>query len=317
MDLANNIYDYYLNNQAKLTDDKLFHFATRMAAWRGEKDAFDLLRRLQPMITKPEQSLQDTLQAIIDTPQSGRRNAHELRQPYFEKYPLLYGAHAALFRVRHLDAVYGIDARQALYDCIPRETLLQLRDDLMNDQEALKILSTFAVNYCYLLTRVVERDETGLDLARFLDAGHSYDLRDKTQVQLLIYLYTHCIIGESNFYTQEIPEDKLPTYVAMLQELEPIIEANFDSINLDNKLEYLVCARICGYDTKLFESVYAEAEQSISPEGTFVIDVHNANIQEDRNDFVKSEHRNVLYIMSATPYTPYSTVIGSVISANE
>lgn len=308
MDLANRIYDYYLQNQTSLTDDKLFHFATRMAAWRGEKDAFDLLRRLRPMITKPEQSLQNTLQAIIDTPQSGRRNAHELRQPYFEKYSLLYGAHAALFRVRHLDAVYGIDARQALYDCIPRETLLELRDSLMNDKEALKVLSTFAVNYCYLLTRVVERDESGLDLTRFLGAGHSYNLSDKIQIQLLIYLYTHCIIGESNFYTQEIPEDKLPVYIAMLQELEPIIEANLESINLDNKLEYLVCARICGYETKLFESVFAEAEQSISPEGTFIIDVHNDNVQEDRNDFIKSEHRNVLYIMSASNYTPNSTL---------
>lgn len=309
MDLANRIYDYYLHNQTNLTDDKLFHFATRMAAWRGEKSAFELLDRLRPMITKPEQSLQETLQAIIDTPQSGRRNAHELRQPFFEKYPLLYGAHAALFRVRHLDAVYGIDARQALYDCIPRETLLELRDSLMNDQEALQVLSTFAVNYCYLLTRVVEHDEAGLDLARFLDAGHSYDLGDKTQVQLLIYLYTHCIIGESNFYTREIPEGNRATYIAMLTELEPIIEANFESINLDNKLEYLVCARICGYETKLFTPVYAEVEQSISPEGTFVIDIHNTNVQEDRNDFVKSEHRNVLYIMSAREYTPHSTLV--------
>ena len=261
------------------------------------------------MIAKPEQSLQNTLQTIIDTPQSGRRNAHELRQPYFEKYPLLYGAHAALFRVRHLDAVYGIDARQALYDCIPRETLLELRDSLMNDQGALQVLSTFAVNYCYLLTRVVERDEAGLDLTRFLDAGHSYDLSDKTQVQLLIYLYTHCIIGESNFYTQTIPEDKRPIYITMLQELEPIIETNFESINLDNKLEYLVCTRICGYETRLFEPIYAEAGQSISPEGMFIIDIHNTNVQEDRNDFVKSEHRNVLYIMSASEYTPHSTLV--------
>ncbi len=309
MDFATEIYIYYLKNQARLTDDKLFHFATRMAAWRGEEEAFAILKHLAPMITRPEQSLQTTLQAIIDTPQSGRRNAHELRQPFFEKYPLLYGAHAALFRVRHLDAVYGIDARQALYDCIPRETLLQLRDDLMNDKQALQILSTFAVNYCYLLTRVVEQDETGLDIARFLDAGHDYDLTDKTQVQLLIYLYTHCIIGESNFYTQTIPDDKRSAYITMLQELEPIIEANFESINLDNKLEYLVCAQICDYETRLSAPVYAEVEQSISPEGTFVIDIHNTNVQEDRNDFVKSEHRNVLYIMSTSNYTPHSTLI--------
>lgn len=308
MNLADKIFDYYLNNRTMLSDDKLFHFATRMAAWRGDPEAYAILSSLKPLITQPAQPLSETLKMIIETPQTGKRNAHELRQPFFEKYPLLYGAHAALFRVRHLDAVYGIDARDALYKCIPRTTLLAMRDDLMQDDEALRTLSTFAVNYCYLLTRIVERDDTGIDISRFLSVGQQYDLSDKTHIQLLIYLYTHCIIGESNFYTRTIPESNRALYVAMLEKLEPIIEANLSSINLDNKLEFLVCARICGYDSRLFDPINAEAEQSLSPEGTFIIDIHNTNAQKDRNDFVKSEHRNVLYIMSTTAYQPQSTL---------
>jgi len=309
MDLAQQIYDYYLENTNTLSSDKTFHFATRMAAWRNEPAAFDLLRSLRSTIINPDQSLQQILQAIIDTPQTGRRNAHEQRQPFFAKYPKLYGAHSALFRVRHMEAVYGVDARQALYDCLPRETLLQLRDDLLQDEQALRVLSTFAINYCYLLTRVVERDEGTIDITRFLDVAKGYDLTDKTDIQLFIYLYTHCIIGESNFYTREIPPANKEIYVTMLKELEQIIMKNLPLINLDNKLEFLVCARICNYDSPLFAPIHAEAAGSVSAEGMFIIDIHNTNVQSDRNDFVKSEHRNALYIMSTSEYQPHSTLV--------
>jgi len=96
----------------------------------------------------------------------------------------------------------------------------------------------------------------------------------------------------------------------MLEELEPLIEANFTTINLDNKLEFLVCSRICDFKSDLFDRIYDECERSVSDAGTFVIDVHNENIQESRNDFVSSEHRNVLYIMSTSTYTPHSTLVG-------
>lgn len=307
MSLPNEIYRYYLENKASLTQDKQFHFATRMAAWHGYPETYDLLRELKEYIAPSNVPPSDLIKQIIETPQTGRRNAHELRQPFFEKYPLLYGAHAALFRVRHLESVYGIDAREALYGCIPRQVLLDMREALLEDTEALKVLSTFAVNYCYLLTRVVERDPNSLDLGRFLNAGSLYNLDNKTDLQLLIYLYTHCIIGESNFYTQRIPAETLGYYTEMLGQLEAVIQPNLSSINLDNKLEYLVSARICNYSTDLFDPIFDEASRSVSPEGTFLIDMHNDNIQADRNDFVKSEHRNVLYIMSAAEYNPHST----------
>jgi len=309
MELAEAIYTYYLTNKLVMSDDKRFHFATRMAAWRGNPQAFDLLRECRDFIVHPEQPLETVIRDVFSTEQSGRRNAHELRQPFFDKYPALYGAHLALFRVRHLESVYGIDAREALYASISKDELIALKEALLADDEAMRVLSTFAINFCYLLDRVVLRDETSLPLDHFYDLGLAYDTSDKEQLQLLIYLYTHCIIGESNFYVRKINEEKLPIYQKMLEVLEPLIEAHFDEINLDNKLEFLVCARIMGWESRLPDRIYAECEQSISPEGTFIIDTHNHNIQSDRNDFIKSEHRNVLYIMSTTAYTPHSTLV--------
>lgn len=309
MQLSDSVYQYYFSNKEHLSEDKLFHFATRTAAWLGRQESYDLLRASEAYIVQPGKTLEQVIFDIYHTPQTGRRNAHELRQPFFEKYPKLYGAHLALFRVRHLQEVYGIDAREALFSTISREELIELKDQLLADAQALKVLSTFAINYCYLLERVIFKDPSSLPIDTFLQLGESYDTSDKEQMQLLIYFYTHCIIGESNFYVRTIPETLLPKYQQMLRTIEPLIVEHFADINLDNKLEFLVCARICQYDTPLFETIYEECQRSISPEGTFLIDIHNSNIQEDRNDFVKSEHRNVLFIMSTSPYTPHSTLI--------
>lgn len=309
MNLSQSVYNYYLENKNLLSEDKLFHFGTRTAAWTGAEESYDILRSAREFIAPSSVPLENLLSAIYTAPQTGRRNAHELRAPFFEKYPALYGAHLTLFRVRHLKEVYGIDARKALFSVASKESLITLRDQLLNDHEALKVLSTFAINYCYLLNKVVLEEHDQIPLQTFLELGKTYDTESIEQIQLLIYFYTHCIIGETNFYVQRIPESTLPFYTQMLSELEPLIRNNFSKINLDNKLEFLVCARICDYDTDLYESIYEECENSVSEEGTFIIDVHNENIQADRNDFVKSEHRNVLFIMSTTPYTPHSTLV--------
>jgi hypothetical protein len=309
MKLADQICEYYFDNLHLLDDDKRFHFASRIAAWTGSKKAYDLLRQSYDYVVQPNIGLGAAIHELFIRPQNGKRNAHELRQPFFAKYPSLYGAHLALFRVRHLASIYNIDARNELYQSIPLAELEELRDNLLNDPEALRILSTFAVNYCYLLERVIKNDPTSLPLELFLDIDKLYDTNKIEDLQLLIYFYTHCIIGESNFYTREIGANFLHLYQQMISKLEVIIANNYEKINLDNKLEFLVCARICKMVSTLSERIYQECNNSISPEGAFVIDVHNQNGQSDRNNFIKSEHRNVLFIMSTTPYNPHSTLV--------
>lgn len=308
MILSSRIKNYYYQNINSLPIDKQFHFATRMAAWNGDSVAFEMLRSLRNTIVEAD-NLTDVFGRIVSTPQTGRRNAHELRQPFFEKYPSLYGTHAALFRLRHLESVYGVDARQQFFEVCDKKDLDLLYDTLSNDPEALRILSTFAINFMYLYQKIALRNSDAVDATLFLRAAEGYDLSDKLNLQLKIYLYTHCIIGDSNFYTEQVPAQNLEAYKTMLAELEGLISDNFEFINLDNKLEFLVACRIVGFDSGLFERIDAECQQSISPEGDFVIDTHNENLQEDKVSFEKSEHRNVLYIMSASEYAPHSTIV--------
>jgi hypothetical protein len=309
MDLRKSVLDYYLANFSLLSDDKQFHFATRCAAWNGDKRCQTHLERIRAQLvpdplTAP--ALKASLAELIKNPPEASINAATARAPFFARYPQLRGIDFALFRVRHLGEVYGIDARSELLELISEKQLRDLQDALMQDSEAIKVLSTYAINYLYLLHKVLFEDDA-LHRTRFLEIGKDYRATDATQLQLLIYLYTHCIIGETNFYAQNIPAKHMPLYRTMLEQLESHIADNFDAINLDNKLEFMVCCQICQYDTKLRARIDEECQQSVSEDGMFIIDRHNSNRQSSKSSFEASEHRNVLFIMSGTAYHPHST----------
>lgn len=304
MDLAQNIQNYYFDHIAELPNDKQFHYATRIGAWFGDERAHALLHNLRKDIIPEGTSLQDVFSEILHRPQTGTRNAHARREPYFDRFPELYGVHLALFRLRHMNTVYGLDAREDFFAVYSEPSLRALCDRLMQDADAVRVLSTFAVNTLYLTHGSALKDNLFPRDELYAIGSRGYDLAKRDDIQLFIYLYTHCIIGESNFYAQPIHPDALPVYMTMLEKLETVIEGAYEQINLDNKLEFLVCARICDFRTNLSERIYAECEASISPEGMFIIDVHNKNIQQDRMSFEKSEHRNVLYLMSTASYSP-------------
>ena len=309
MELRKSVQDYYLANFSSLPQDKQFHFATRIAAWGGDKACLAHLKEMRPLfvpdpLTSAE--LKVSLQQLINNPPEAIINAASEREPYFARYPQLRGLDFALFRVRHLQEVYGIDARAELLELAPTTQLRSLEQALLADADAVKVLSTYAINYIYLLHKMLLRDDA-INRDIFLGIGKDYQASSTTQLQLLIYLYTHCIIGETNFYVQNIPADHLPLYRDMLVQLESHINKEFDHINLDNKLEFLVCCRICDFDTTLQSRIDEECSRSISDEGTFVIDRHNSNVQSTKSSFEASEHRNVLFIMSGTPYNPQST----------
>jgi len=246
---------------------------------------------------------------IISKPQTSKINANNLRQPFFQKYPLLYGVHSALFRVRHLMYVYGVDGRSSLFSCVSQHELDRIASDLLSDDDATRALSTYAVNFLYLYKAIVLQQKECLDPKHFIGLSNGYDLTNNKHLQLLIYLFTHCIIGESNFYVERLPAFKLDSFRQMLSILEAVIDKNFADINLDNKLEFLVCCRICGVDSPLFAKIYSECENSVSSEGCFLVDKHNANPQSKKATFESSEHRNVLFIMSNSEYSPHSTLI--------
>ncbi len=299
MKLAKEVRQFYLDNFDKLPFDKQFHFVSRLATWSGDSDCLTHLTNFKNVLAPLNQSIKDDLVAIMFNLPDIPINAAEERAPYFVKYGELRGLMLALFRVRHLLSIYEIDARQDLLSIKSYSELHELSQTLSKDEEALRILSTYAINYLYLVEHILYNFNTDVISAEKLYAlGDTYNLANKHEVMLLIYLYTHCIIGESNFYDQPVSPIRNSSYQKMIKRLELVISNNFTDINLDNKLEFLVCCRITNFETDLFDRVYEECSESVSPEGTFLIDKLNTAEQKNKTSFAASEHRNVLFIMS-------------------
>ena len=306
--LSNSVLQYYLEHFQEMSYDKQFHFASRIYLWNRDPELKQhLFGDLRAEFTAQENP-QQALQIIVDRTKAlqshGSKNAAELRRPYFERYPLLKMYVSLLFRVTFLETVYGIDARAELLTLVSDAELADYEQRLLADDDALAILSTHAINFLYLYRRIVKRDETGFDPAQFLELGRNhYDRTQKIHLQLLIYLYTHCILGESKFYYRT-PTQHRETYLAMLDEIEQLIRDHFVDVNLDNKFEYLACCRLLGVSSLLEDAIYDEAGQSISEDGTFLVDRHNNNPQITNNDLDLSEHRNVLFILANQPFVP-------------
>jgi hypothetical protein len=308
MTLAANIKQHYLTHADQLSTYYKFHFGSRLWSWSGDVEGRILLDNIAADFTQggnPEK-LMVSLASKLEHLPTPHINGAELREQYFAKYPELRHYNALLFQMRHLTCAYGIDLRDQLETLIPLKELLSLRNRLLADRKALAVLSTYAINYLYLVQRFILKDDANLDVSAFYSLKDHYKLDNPQQLQLFIYLYTHCIIAETIFYVRALPEINKPLYQQMITDLETVITARYDYIHLDNKFEFLVCAEICGMESPtLRQRIHDEAERSVSNEGTFLIDRHNKNHQTTKTELVSSEHRNVLYIMSTQPFRPH------------
>jgi hypothetical protein len=307
-DLSNTIYRYYVNRSAELSPPARFHFVSRLYLWNRDPACQKLLADSRPWFThndQPEEAIRQVIEDSRLSASHGSKNAAGLRRPYFNKYPQLKTYVSALFRINFLQTVYGLDARELFFRFFDKAKTESFARELARDDDAVRILSTHAVNFFYLYNGLILDDASKVDPEAIYGLGRTgYDLENPVHLQLRIYLYTHCIIGDSLFYYRAVPAERLGIYKSMLDRLEELIGTNFTGINLDNKFEFLVCAAMAGKQTPLKERIFDEAKASLSHEGSFLIDKHNSNPQLNNTNLEMSEHRNVLFIMANRPFKP-------------
>lgn len=304
MKLADNIRRYFFANFDKLPQNRQFHFASRLAAWEGSKEATDKLRELKPLIlpTDADQMFKDLLNYPL-----GPIYADQYRRKYFQKYPKLHGINMCLFQIRHLKEIYGLDLRHHFLNFVNHEELAQSANDILHDTPALKFLSSFAVNHIYLLQKLYGIS-TDLDPELFFKMHSKYDKANPAQFNLLVYLLTHCVIAESNYYSEGLPANKLEAYLQMMELLDRLVAGRSD-VKLDALLEYLVASRICGRVAPAQRRVHAQLSNQLSDDGTYIIDLQNYSSGIDINSLNVSEHRNALYIMSTSSFRPHKVRI--------
>lgn len=304
--LSNTVRDYFVSHFEELPLDKQLHFASRLWFWKQDETARRLLDNLRPKII-PTGDIIDSLRQIqnghILPLRQGSANVFHLREAHFLRYPSLRPTATTLYWGLILDTCYNLDARSRLGELLPLSELQGLYDSLITDPEATAILSTHAVNFMYLYQRYVRKNEVAPHPADFISLALNdalYLPASPLHAQLKIYLLTHTIIGESMFYQRTLTPEKVKSYLPVIRLLEAIIDAQFQSVNLDNKLEFLVCCQLLSYQTGLEKNILAEAAASLSSEGDFLIDTHNTNPQSAYTSFDKSEHRSLLFLLATT-----------------
>lgn len=306
--LSSNILAYYLSRFDELGISKQAHFAANLHLWCQEPQVAEHVRALRPQLTAQEHPkivLERLAKEARTSVSHGSKNVRELRRPYFKQYPMLRAYTVVLLQLNFLQTVYGIDCRKLFYRLFSKSEVLRLKNDLLQDVQALSILSTQAINFLYMLERSVHENDDSLPLEHLLEIGkNAHNRSDKLHLQLLIYFYTHCIIGDTRFYYRPLPVVNLPVYIKMLTELDALLQERFTEINLDNKFEFLVCCKIAGFASSCEQRIFDEANRSVSPEGTFLIDTHNTNPQSGNVSLDRSEHRNVLFIMANRDFRP-------------
>jgi hypothetical protein len=269
------VRDYYAAHFGELSEAKKYHFAARMVRWFH-------LDEFKAYLAENEPS--HDLAAVLENNDYSRVRFYEERKPYFEKYEGLYGLEAALFRVLNLLVDYGVDLREDFLKIYGRERLYGMCDALREDTEAFLVLTTYAVNVIALCEELYPR---GIDVyGEMLETAFAGE-----QNEMSIYLYTHFLLCESRFYTKKV-ENHLEEYRRAMAQIDEIIESGYESVSLDMKFEFLVCAKMVGYTSRLEARIREEAKANLDGY------VRDPAAVERLNTLDGAEHRNVLYIMS-------------------
>lgn len=294
------VREYYTKNFEKLSPESQFHFATRIKNWYKTSEFDEYLKT-----NKPSSDLAE----LFNDNNYHKANNYELRQPYFKKYKGLYGLEATLFRVNNLLNEYHLDLRKDLLKLIHKDELYALSDALLSDDVALTILSTYAVNTICLTEILFPRKRNPFALLARDFLHFSGD------PSLLVYLATHIIISDTNFYTRSLTSANLPIYYPLIDRCANILSQNLTTIPLDTKLEFLVCAKIINAAknpsanaVKNIPATWPQASTGFLPLTQKIQVECQSNLRKspflldprkpDKNEFSSAEHRNVLYILS-------------------
>jgi hypothetical protein len=301
------VYNYFDKNYDGLGSSK-FHFSSRLYNFFKSQKEFKRLKKIEAEYIgdykeKTHLIISNILSSqTIDNP---TRNNKKFRDGILLKsYPMLSKYNQILFKFLFTKQIYKKNISKIIEKYVNIEDLLAYREKLLKNPLHICSLSTFAINYLYILDFFLKHSNNSSKRSLIVPnllkiAKEKYKLPSlKNKLNLQLYFYTHCIIDESLFYSSKITKNK-KTYFEMMKLSEEIIINNYFEISVDNKVEFLVCAKLSGYKTKLFNIIYSECKKSLSDTDNFLIDRQNKQSEQKLNNFLRvAEHRNVLFLMA-------------------
>ena len=300
----NLVKKYYKDNYPYLLDKK-FHYVSRIFLWSNKRQFISWMNDLKTEYygRNREDAINKIKKKIKWKSDFSRINFSKIRKPLLRKYENLSSYSKVLFFFLFSKTLYNQDLKEDVLKIIDKKELIKISKELHKNPEDIFILATHATNFLYILEELLDKKVTKPRFyLKILKKYAGKSLEKEANLTFAIYFATHCIIGESRFYSRKVTKNKR-IYIKMLKYVEEIIANNFFKIKLDCKLEFIVCCRILGIDTYLEKVIKNEADNSVSSMGNFLIDKFNLNNESEKNLSLRdSEHRNVLYLMAFSNY---------------
>lgn len=308
-ELRDSMIHHYVRNLHRLYSYD-FHFLSRMHLWSQDPQYLKLfsadimntyfggngLESVPEYIETKSQTL--SIEPVL--------NESERRLPFLQKYNKLQSIHLAFFRLCFAFTIFQTDFRARLFTNYDQIEVDAMFESLLKDEDALSVLSTFAINSLYFYYGFIHSKIDKIDLNFMLRVAKTkYNFSDVSDLKLFVYFITHIVIGESFFYSKEIDSNRMEGVLKLLQLAEKVILNNFISISLDNKLEFLVACKIAHYSSTIEALIMNEALNSVSDFEPYLIDRHNIFApKSDQANIRSSEHRSVLFLLATSPYRP-------------
>lgn len=307
---AHVLVESYYKRNVTFDPETSFHFASRLWLWAGDSWAKQILDSAQDSYIGTDAAsvarTVDNMVAQFNDTGFSPSNAKKFREKYFARYPKLPLYIRLFFKMLFAQNIYNLDIRPQIRKHITDSELIDIYAQLRADPDAIRVLSTHAINFFYLLKFFFRDDarltEISINPQELLEISRGYapqvnsgDLTPYQAQKMRIYLLTHAIIGESQFYYRNV---KNTVYTDIIKEIEQIITSDFAGTSLDNKNEFLVCAAICGQDTYLRDIILSESSRSLSWAGNFLVETDDWGSKTIQHSLTHAEHRSVLFIMA-------------------
>lgn len=295
------VHDHYMDNLSYLPANLQLHFLSRLYLWFGGaryKEKLDAIRdawwsRMTDILTQIDAVQAGTAKPHIPVKKYYRREATK-KHPWIGPYNQFF--FKCLFDRTLFDGT-GFSDHAARIDAA---VVSHIYKELFNDMQSVFALATPAVNFFYLTDMFITGGRSPIDPSYFLEVGDQCSLKDpRADLDSRIYMYTHAIIGASQFYATSVPEKDRDVYRRMLERIETLMRDNYADLNIDQKSEFAVCCRLCDYDSPLMPIIRSELATSLSPHGLFFVNTHNTYADDPvKKSLFVSEHANVLALMA-------------------
>lgn len=293
------IEQHYIDNIQYLSPGTQFHFFSRLHLWSNKTKYFKEISSHRDEWWSAMSSVVDRL-TNPSVEVSISEGAKAYRKESLQKHPYVTRYNDFFFKCIFDRKIFAGTAFEDNLNKINVAHLKEVRQQLLDDPESIFILSTAAINFLYHYDHFFGNDDGLFDVQKLLDIPESYKIESElNDVDARIYYYTHMIIGASRFYSEAIPKETLSLYIESLQRLETIISKNYTQCTIDQKSEFMVCARLCGFESYLEPIIRSELAASCSAHGNFLVNTHNIhNDKVFKQTLETAEHSNVLAIMA-------------------